>query len=204
MNTNTQSGSWLLVAVPLGVAMNLAIGLVVTTLKLPIFLHAIGTIVCTLLMGWRIGATVGVLSFLVGGLFNPVLPYFVLTQFTIACVAGGCATYGGFKNLGRTILTGIAIGYAAAIVSAPVIAIVFGGITTSGESLVTAFFVKTGQNLWSAVATTKVWTEPLDKVLQSLAAYSIVKGLPKVVLSRFEGRGYLGKNGLSITHDIQA
>jgi hypothetical protein len=41
MNTNTQSGSWLLVAVPLGVAMNLAIGLVVTTLKLPIFLEAL-------------------------------------------------------------------------------------------------------------------------------------------------------------------
>jgi energy-coupling factor transport system substrate-specific component len=187
----------LLAIVPMGVAINLAIGLTVSTLKLPIFLDAIGTVLFTVLCGWQIGATVGVLSFLVGGLVNPLLPYFVFTQFTIAGVAGIFASKGWFKSPLRVIVTGVVIGYAAALVTCPVIAIVFGGITNSGESLITAFFIKTGQNLWQAVATTKAWTEPLDKTLQCLAAIGIAKSLPKTLLSRLETpKSNMRKNGL--------
>jgi energy-coupling factor transport system substrate-specific component len=187
----------LLAIVPMGVAINLAIGLTVSTLKLPIFLDSIGTVLFTILCGWQIGATVGVLSFLVGGLVNPLLPYFVFTQFTIAGVAGIAASKGWFKGTLRVILTGIVIGYAAALVSCPVIAVVFGGITNSGESLITAFLIKTGHSLWQAVATTKAWTEPLDKTLQCLAAIGIAKSLPKTLLSRLETpKSYMRKNGL--------
>lgn len=183
--------------VPMGIAINLAIGLAVATLKLPIFLDAIGTVLFTLLCGWRVGATIGVASFLVGGLVNPLLPYFVFTQFTIAAVAGASASRGGFRSTGWTVLTGIVIGYFAALVSAPVIAAVFGGITNSGESLVTAFLIKTGQNLWQAVVTTKVWTEPLDKTFQCLAALWIARALPKSLLARLETpSGNMRKNGL--------
>lgn len=44
----------LLALVPMGVAINLAIGLTVASLKLPIFLDAIGTVLFTILCGWRI------------------------------------------------------------------------------------------------------------------------------------------------------
>lgn len=187
----------LLAIVPMGVAINLAIGIAVTTLKLPIFLDAIGTVLFTVLFGWQIGAIVGILSFLVGGLVNPLLPYFVFTQFTIALVAGIFASKGWFSSSWRVIVTGIMIGYAAALVSCPVIAIVFGGITNSGESLITAFFIKTGQNLWQAVATTKAWTEPLDKTIQCISAISIAKSLPKTLLIRLETpKSNMRKNGL--------
>ena len=187
----------LLALIPMGVAINLAIGLVVASLKLPIFLDAIGTVLFTVLCGWRIGATIGVLSFLVGGLVNPLLPYFVFTQFTVAVVTGLLAHRGGFKSKWRTIISGIVIGYAAAAVSAPVIAAVFGGVTNSGESLVTALLIRTGHNLWQAVVTTKVWTEPLDKVLQCLAAFAVMRSLPKTLLSRLEtNRSNLRENGL--------
>jgi energy-coupling factor transport system substrate-specific component len=193
----TENRIRLLAIVPMGVAINLAIGLTVATLKLPIFLDAIGTVLFTILCGWRIGASVGVLSFLVGGLVNPLLPYFIFTQFTIAVVAGMSAYKGGFKSTPRAILTGVIIGYAAALVSCPVIAAVFGGITNSGESLITAFLIKTGQNLWKAVATTKAWTEPLDKMLQCVAALAIAKSLPKTLLNRIETpRSFIRENGL--------
>lgn len=79
--------------IPMGIAINLAIGLTVSALKLPIFLDSIGTVLFTIICGWRVGATVGVLSFLVGGIANPLLPYFVFTQFTIAWVAGLSASH---------------------------------------------------------------------------------------------------------------
>jgi|ERR1017187_2364574 energy-coupling factor transport system substrate-specific component len=194
---STDSRVRLLAIIPMGIAINLAIGLTVSALKLPIFLDSIGTVLFTIICGWRVGATVGVLSFLVGGIANPLLPYFVFTQFTIAWVAGLSASRGGFKSVPRVILTGIIIGYAAALVSAPVIAAVFGGVTNSGESLVTAFLIKTGDNIWQAVVTTKVWTEPLDKTLQCLAAFFIAKSLPKTLLGRLEtSKSLIRQNGL--------
>lgn len=183
--------------VPMGVAINLSIGLIVSALKLPIFLDAVGTVLFTVLCGWRVGAVIGVTSFLVGGLINPLLPYFVFTQLVIAMVAGYIAKLGGFKSIAWTILAGIVIGYSAAIVSAPVIAIVFGGVTNSGESIVAALLIKTGHTLWQAVVTTKVWTEPLDKTLQCLGVFWILRSLPKSLLLRLEtSRSNLKANGL--------
>jgi len=181
----------------MGIAMNVAIGLLVTALKLPIFLDAIGTILFALVGGWRLGAIIGVLSSFVAGMFNPVLPYFAPTQFGIAVAAAMAARQGLFSRLWQRILTGIVIGFVAAILSAPVVALVFGGVTTSGESLITGFFVATGRNLWAAVTTTKLITEPLDKTLQTLAAYALVKSMPKNLLQVLKRLpGYLDRNGL--------
>lgn len=193
----SDKGLRLLAILPMGIAINLVIGLTVTSLKLPVFLDAIGTVFFTILCGWRIGAAIGVLSFLLGGVVNPVLPFFIGTQFTIAAIAGMCAARGGFRTLLRTLVSGVLIGAAAAVVSTPVIAALFGGVTTSGESLITAFFINTGRSLWESVATTKVWTEPLDKTLQCFAAVVLVRSLPKTLLRRLEtSRSFMRENNL--------
>src|SRR5690242_18479992 len=71
--------------VPLGIALDLALGTIVHTLKLPVYVDAVGTIAVTLLAGMRAGILVGVASFLLGGLLvNPVLPWFCGTQAAIA------------------------------------------------------------------------------------------------------------------------
>ena len=93
-----------LALVPLGVLLNLGIGTIVHLLKLPLFVDAVGTILVTLLIGWRWGALTGVLSFLVGGILtNPVLPWFCGTQAVVAIVAGLLAARGWFKSIPKTI-----------------------------------------------------------------------------------------------------
>ena len=49
-----------LAVAPLAIALNLSMGTLVHALKLPVYLDAIGTIIATLLLGFRVGATVGV------------------------------------------------------------------------------------------------------------------------------------------------
>src|SRR5438045_2226650 len=74
-----------LALIPFGIALNLGLGTITTTLKIPLYLDAIATIAVTLLVGFRAGAIVGVASFLIGGiLVNPVLPWFSGTQLVIA------------------------------------------------------------------------------------------------------------------------
>ena len=184
-----------LALIPLGVLLNLGIGTVVHVLKLPVFVDAVGTILVTILIGIRWGAVTGVLSFLIGGMIvNPVMPYFSATQATIALIAGLFASRGWFRSIPRTIITGICVGIAAAIVSAPVIIKLFGGITGSGSGFITAFLLASGKKIVESVILTGISCEPVDKTIQCLLAFWIIRTLPFRLRDRLEPLGYLKAN----------
>lgn len=184
------------------IALNVAIGSIVHLLKLPIYLDSMGImLVAILLPGSRwsaflTAAVVGVVSFVITGLLiNPFLPWFSLTG-----IAG--AAYGAFLVRGRVqdeltgrrgahvltmkaVLFGIGWGILAAIVSAPVVVYLFGGVTGSGTTLVTAFLVRTGHQLLEAALLTGFAAEPIDKTLQMLIALIIGRATPRTFLERF-------------------
>ena len=174
-----------LALVPLGILLNLGFGTIIHLLKLPVFLDAIGTVLVTLLIGWRWGAVTGVLSFLIGGLLvNPVMPWFIGTQIVIAAAVGALARKGGFNSIPRVIGSGILVGVAAGIASAPVIIFLFGGITGSGSGFLTAFLLASGKKIAESVILTGISCEPIDKTLQCLLAYWLVRTLPPRIRSR--------------------
>lgn len=186
--------------VPVGIALNLGIGTVVNLLKLPLYLDAVGTIVLTMLAGPQVGVLVGVLSFLIGGvLVNPVLPWFSGTQAAIAIYVHLVGRRGGFQTVPRSILSGIGLGLVAGIVSAPVIAMVFGGVTGSGASFIAALLLASGKNLLQSVIMSGLTAEPVDKTLQCLLAIWLIKGLPHSVRRRFRG-GALASGQAPVRH----
>ncbi len=172
------------------IALNVTIGGIVHVIKLPIFLDAIGTIIATLVLGLMPGIVVGVLSFVLAAvLINPVYIWFVGTQAVIAAFIYLMASkFSAFKSIGRVIPCGIALGVIAAVVSAPVIIFVFGGVAGSGRDLITATLIKTGQQVFKAVIMSGAASEPVDKLLQTLAAFYVIKTLPKRLLSQFSNK----------------
>jgi energy-coupling factor transport system substrate-specific component len=177
-----------LALIPLGIALNLTLGTVVHTLKLPIYVDAVGTILVTLMAGLRPGIIVGVGSFLIGGvLVNPVLPWFAGTQAAIAIYVHLVSLRGGFRSLPRTVISGIGLGFVAGVVSAPVIVALFGGITGSGASLVVAFFLASGKSVLKSVILSGLAAEPFDKTIQCVLALWVVRQLPPRLLQRFKG-----------------
>lgn len=169
------------------IALNVALGGLVAALKLPIFLDSIGTILAVLLLGWRYSVVVGVLSFVIASaLVSPVYIYFIGTQIVIATVVWFAARYFGvFASLWRLIPTGVLLGVVAGIVSAPVIVFVFGGVAGSGRDLITAALMKSGEQIFNAVLMSGAASEPIDKTIQILIAFFILKSLPKRVLTGF-------------------
>jgi energy-coupling factor transport system substrate-specific component len=178
-----------------GILLNLVPAAVISALRLPVFVDASGTIVITLALGVRAGILTGVLSFLIGGITqNPVMPAFSGTQFAIAVYVHFMARRGWFRGVGRIIPTGVGLGILAAIVSAPVIVGLFGGLTGNGASLVVAFLLATGKSVMKSVILAGLAAEPLDKTLQCLIAYWLLKGMPKTVLAGLK-KGSLRQNG---------
>jgi energy-coupling factor transport system substrate-specific component len=184
------------------IALNVAIGSIVYLLKLPIYLDVIGVMAAALLVpGSRLSAfgyasVVGVITVLLGGLLvNPFLPWFMLTAIA-------CAAYGAYVVRGRVdeladpsapasptalsivkvVALGIGWGVVAALVSAPVVVYLFGGVTGSGTSLLVAFFAKTGHQLLQSALLSGLTAEPVDKTIQLFCAIAIARATPRAFL----------------------
>src|SRR6476660_7255740 len=185
-----------LVAIALCAALNFAIGNVVYLIKLPIYLDSIGTILCALLIfPDRLAAIVCafiagfIAAILTGLMLNPFLPWFSLTVLSIAIVSGlltGLAT-ATFRArplpvvpfVSKVVIYGLITGVVSAVVSAPVVVYLFGGVTGSGSTFVVAFFLKTGQQLLDSVVLSGLATDPIDKVLEVLLAALLYRATPR-------------------------
>jgi len=176
--------TWVLI--PVAIAINVVMGQIVALLKLPVYLDSIGTMLVAALCGPWAGALTGTLSNLIWGLaIDPnAFPWWPVAFF-IGLVTGFCAKAGLFKNWWKVAITGFLVALTAAIVSTPIAVYLYGGITASGSSFITAYLLQTGQGMVQAVLSTGFLVEPVDKISTALLAFAIVQGLSKRFIARF-------------------
>lgn len=167
------------------IVLNMAIGQLVSLLKLPIFLDSIGTILVGILAGPLAGGLAGLLTNLIWGLISsPVAAAFAPVAMVIGIAAGLCAQYGLFKTWWQVIIAGVIITIFNAIVAVPIRLYMFGGITGSGADFVTAYMLALGRDLFGSVVVTVFTSNLLDKVVTALLAWGIVRALPERTVSR--------------------
>lgn len=176
--------TWVLI--PVAIAINVVMGQIVLVLKLPVYLDSIGTMLVAVLCGPWAGALTGALSNVIWGLaIDPsAFPWWPVAFF-IGLVTGFCAQGGLFKNWWKVVVTGFLVALTAAIVSTPIGVYLFGGITASGSSFITAYLLQTGQGVLQAVFSTNFLVEPVDKISTALLAFAIIQGLSMRFLARF-------------------
>lgn len=175
-----------LALIAFAIVLNMAIGQLVSLLKLPIFLDSIGTILVGILAGPLAGGLTGLLTNLIWGLISsPVAAAFAPVAMVIGVVAGLCAKYGLFKTWWLVIIAGVVITIFNAIVAVPIRLYMFGGITGSGADFMTAYMLALGKDLFGSVVVTVFTSNLLDKVATALLAWGIVKALPERKLRSF-------------------
>ncbi len=176
--------TWVLI--PVAIAINVVIGEIVVLLKLPIYLDSIGTVLVAVLAGPWAGALTGAVSNTIWGLLlDPnALPWWPVALF-IGFVAGWCAVGGLFKTWWKVIIAGFLVALTAATVSTPIAVYIYGGITASGSSFITAYLLQTGQGVVQAVFSTNFLVEPVDKISTCLLAFAIIQGLSPRFVARF-------------------
>lgn len=176
--------TWVLI--PVAIAINIAIGQLVLVLKLPVYLDSIGTVLVGAICGPWAGALTGTLSNLIWGIaIDPnALPWWPVAFF-IGYMAGRMANWGFFKSWWKVVVTGFVVAITAAIVSTPIAVYLYGGITASGSSFITAYLLQTGQGVLQAVFSTNFLVEPVDKITTAMLSFAIVLGLSKRFVARF-------------------
>jgi hypothetical protein len=260
MNTSGRGGlnSTALALIPLAIAINIAVGQIVQTLKLPLYLDSIGTVLVGALLGPWIGLLTGALSnviwtltglpnsgpainfayvaavigliagfagraglfqrqsprwlsALVGGIFVFALTLFVLMfanrdpnpdafppfpsaaqligqyaiVFVVTTILGLAAGYFVLQRAGYAGIVGLLTGIVAAVLSAPMAAVVFGGVTGAGTDLLVAAFRSSGAGILESTLAQGVTSDPFDKMTSFLLVWLIVQSLPRRLLARF-------------------
>ena len=80
---------------------------------------------------------------------------------------------------------GLITGIIAAIVSAPIAAIVFGGVTGSGTDLIVAALRQGGSDVLQASLGQGLFSDPIDKTITSFVVFIVLAGLSPRVIARF-------------------
>lgn len=178
--------TWVLIAV--AIALNIAVGQLVSLLKLPIFLDSIGTVLVGVLAGPWAGGLAGLLTNLIWGVISsPVAAAFAPVAMVIGIFAGICARLGLFRTWWQAVIAGLIITVFNSVVAVPIRLYMFGGITGSGADFAMAYLLALGKDLFGSVVVTVFTSNVIDKVVTALLVWGIVKSLPQKTASRFPG-----------------
>ncbi len=176
----------LLALIPLAVGINLALGKLASALALPIYLDTVGTVLVACLAGLVPALIAGAVSQVVMAMIdNPVWLAFLPVQLAIGAYAAMAARQGAFRSTGRALLFGLGLVLVSSSLSWPIAYYVFGGVTVSGVTMVTAFLTAMGLPLEWAVFFSSVGSDLLDKAVVFLVVRVVLAGLPRRMAARF-------------------
>jgi energy-coupling factor transport system substrate-specific component len=168
------------VIIPVGAALGTAGGVFTQTLRLPIFLDALGTVLVAILAGpWPALITGLLTNVLEGVIINPTYFAYSPVNMAFGLVAGYLFLGGWAKSYAKLFGVGLAVAATAVVTGAPITAFLFGGVTGSGTDAVVAFFLATGNNILTSVLATTFIFEPIDKEITVFLAYFIAKSIPE-------------------------
>lgn len=160
--------------------LNILGGTIALLLRLPVYLDSIGTVLAAALFGPVAGLVPGLISGLISGITSDVYAfYYIPVQLVIGLFAGlvfyrlrpakaaGSRREGlSFRSMGRKLFpAALAISLPGTVVSSTITALVFGGITSSGSTVLVQLFHSLGMNLTLSVCVVQALTDFADRII---------------------------------------
>lgn len=175
------------------IALNLTAGQITASLKIPLYLDSIGTILVAVLIGPWSAIICGTAANLLAAAFgNPSMIFFIPVVIVIGTFTGFLARRGWFRKWYLVVIGGVLQGVLAALVSAPISAYVFGGVMMAGTDFLVLYFRSVGNNLLNSVLYQGLSSDPADKLVSFLIVFFLTKNLPQRLLSRLRGAANVG------------
>ncbi len=150
-------------------------------LHVPVFLDTVGTFVAAAVLGPWWGAAAGVGNNVVSVLFNgPSSLPFAVVSIAVALVWGyGLRTFRMGRSAWTLLALNLVVALVAALVSAPIVYLVFGGATGHASDALTLAFEAAGKGLASAVVVSNLVLNAADKLITGYVGLAIVEALPE-------------------------
>ncbi len=217
--------SFQLCLVAMAVGVNVAGGQLALLLKLPIYLDSVGTILTGALLGPWLGMVPNLLSGIIMGMTTDIYslyfaPVGMVTGFMAGLVwkkwlggggraaagetagAGGTAEVrrkagaGGTAAPGRKLwLAALAVAVPGTMVSSTICAAVFGGITSSGSTVLVQLLARTPLGMTASIFLVQIVTDYADRAVSMFLVARFLRALPAGLKEKWRGEGRDGSAG---------
>lgn len=162
--------------IALAIVINIVGSYIALVLHLPIYLDSMGTIMTAILLGPFYGLFPGVLSALVTGVTSDI---YALYYMPVGIVLGVVTGFVFQKNKSNKLFVkSFCISVPASLISACITATVFGGITSSGSTMLVQLLAKTPVGLTLSCLIVQFFTDYFDRLLSLWLVFSVIKKLP--------------------------
>lgn len=145
--------------IPICLAINVVGGNLASALKIPLYVDSIGTILIGMLCGPAIGCLTGALTGVVSGIFSPIMFAYIPVTAIYGLAAGFLSKKKMMTSIPKLITSGIIIALLGVVLSSPITALVFGGITETGQGVIITFLRATGLGVLPATLISSFCTE---------------------------------------------
>ena len=164
--------------IALAIVLNVIGGQIALMFHLPIYLDSMGTIMIAMLYGPVYGMLPPLLYGLVMGFTLDIYSlYFMPVGLMLGLVTGLVSRYFSLKKW-RMIPGAMLITIPGTIVSSVITAVLFGGITSSGSTVIVQVLNKAGLGLTASVFIVQILTDYLDRLLSLVVVSYLLHVIP--------------------------
>lgn len=153
--------------IALGAVINIIGGNLALVLRLPIYLDGIGTFLVAALLGPLYGLIPGIISGIVSGITTDIYAFYFIPVQMIIGIMAGILFKTPLMGKWKLVFGALLISIPGTIAGAGITAYVFGGITSSGSSVLVALFNQLGMGLAESVFTVQVLTDYADRLISA-------------------------------------
>ncbi|MBO5292106.1 MAG: ECF transporter S component [Lachnospiraceae bacterium] len=177
MKTITKSPS-ILCFLALAAGINYIGGTLALLLRLPVYLDTIGTLLASILLGPFAGMVPGLLSGLISGFTSDIYAlYYIPVQLITGFLAGIVSRLFHPQGL-RLIPAAALISLPGTLVSSCITAFLFGGITSSGSTILVQLLHHAGFGMTASVCIVQAATDYLDRLIALVLAAAVLSAVP--------------------------
>ncbi|MGZ4159436.1 MAG: CD3073 family putative ECF transporter S component [Neobacillus sp.] len=164
----------------MGIALNVILGTVVSSLKIPLlFLDTIGTVLISVLFGpWWGVLTGGLTNVVLGATTGASAIFFGIVNIAIALVAGYMAKKFDFTKWYIALITGIILSIVAPLIGTPIAVAVYGGLNGSGMDLVVLWLRSSGESVFASTFISRITGNFVDKIITCFLVMFMIARLP--------------------------
>lgn len=171
------------------VVINIVGGNIALWLHLPIYLDSMGTILIAILLGPFYGMLPNVLSGFIFGLTTDIYSlYYAPVGILLGFMTGILLKNQKKTSLGHLALKALWISLPVSLLSACITAALFGGITSSGSTVLVQLLAKTPLGLTGSCFVVQFVTDYVDRLISLYLMMTVIKKLPSSLRMRLQNK----------------
>lgn len=190
---NKKINTYQICLVALAAGVNIVGGQIALFLKLPVYMDSIGTIFAGAVLGPWFGMIPNILSGIFMGMTVDIYSLYFAPVGILTGFLSGLVFQKMSVKKSRIFLAAAVISVPGTIVSALINAVLFGGVTSSGSSILVQLLSKTPLGLTGSIFTVQFLTDYADRCISVFAVSALIAAMGGEMLAKLSGR--INNNG---------